>query len=181
MESQIINDSAPISDSDSEIISSSSLLAPVIDLHKLVFSTSCSLLHTAVDLVNETKLDTEIISWLAFAAQKVVEVNALAKALCGSKDEVDSENCCFDHLQEVLYLVPEVIKIVFQQFRIKEFSEWSQCIVLELVSKYVPPNSSEIFDIMNLLEDRLQHANGAVVLATIKLSRTDVHQQIHMH
>lgn len=55
---------------------------------KLVVSTSCSLMHTAVDLVNETKLDQEIKSWLAFAAQKVVEVNALAKALTGHKDEV---------------------------------------------------------------------------------------------
>lgn len=55
---------------------------------KLVVSTSCSLLHTAVDLVNETKLDSEILSWLAFAAQKVVEVDALAKALSGKKDEV---------------------------------------------------------------------------------------------
>jgi len=53
-------------------------------------STSCSLLHTAVDLVNETKLDNEIKSWLAFAAQKIVEVNALAKALAGQKDEVNS-------------------------------------------------------------------------------------------
>lgn len=51
-------------------------------------STSCSLLHTAVDLVNEPKLDKEIKSWLAFAAQKVVEVNALANALAGQKDEV---------------------------------------------------------------------------------------------
>lgn len=59
-----------------------------IDADKLVVSTSCSLLHTAVDLVNETKLDDEIKSWLAFAAQKVVEVNALAKALAGQKDEV---------------------------------------------------------------------------------------------
>ncbi|CAN7052055.1 unnamed protein product [Brassica oleracea var. botrytis] len=50
-------------------------------------STSCSLLHTAVDLVNETKLDAEIKSWLAFAAQKVVEVDALAKALAGQKNE----------------------------------------------------------------------------------------------
>lgn len=45
-------------------------------------------MHTAVDLVNETKLDAEIKSWLAFAAQKVVEVDALAKALAGQKDEV---------------------------------------------------------------------------------------------
>lgn len=55
---------------------------------RIVVSTSCSLLHTAVDLVNETKLDDEIKSWLAFAAQKVVEVNALANALAGNKDEV---------------------------------------------------------------------------------------------
>ncbi|GLJ47130.1 hypothetical protein SUGI_0995090 [Cryptomeria japonica] len=54
---------------------------------KVVVSTSCSLLHTAVDLVNETKLDDEIKSWLAFAAQKVVEVVALAKALDGQTDQ----------------------------------------------------------------------------------------------
>ena len=70
--------------------------------------------------------------------------------------------------------------------RIKEFSEWAQCIVLELASKFLPSDNNEIFDIMNLLEDRLQHANGAVVLATIKvflhltMSMTDVHQQVHM-
>lgn len=51
-------------------------------------STSCSLLHTAVDLANEIKLDKELKSWLAFAAQKVVEVNALAKSFSGAIDEV---------------------------------------------------------------------------------------------
>jgi hypothetical protein len=35
-------------------------------------------------------------------------------------------------------------------------------------AQYVPSDYNEIFDIMNLLEDRLQHANGVVVLATIK-------------
>ncbi|CAK9138340.1 unnamed protein product [Ilex paraguariensis] len=62
-------------------------LEGVVGKDKLVVSTSCSLLHTAVDLINEPKLDKEIKSWLAFAAQKVVEVNALAKALSGHKDE----------------------------------------------------------------------------------------------
>ncbi|KAF5751665.1 Cobalamin-independent synthase family protein isoform 1 [Tripterygium wilfordii] len=62
-------------------------LEGIVGKEKLVVSTSCSLLHTAVDLVNETKLDDEIKSWLAFAAQKIVEVNALAKALAGQKDE----------------------------------------------------------------------------------------------
>ncbi|XP_015873297.3 5-methyltetrahydropteroyltriglutamate--homocysteine methyltransferase [Ziziphus jujuba] len=64
-----------------------SALEAIVGKDKLVVSTSCSLLHTAVDLVNETKLDKEIKSWLAFAAQKVVEVNALAKALAGQRDE----------------------------------------------------------------------------------------------
>ncbi|XP_077247815.1 5-methyltetrahydropteroyltriglutamate--homocysteine methyltransferase 2-like [Tasmannia lanceolata] len=59
----------------------------IVGKEKLVVSTSCSLLHTAVDLINETKLDGEIKSWLAFAAQKILEVNALAKALTGEKDE----------------------------------------------------------------------------------------------
>ncbi|CAH8281953.1 unnamed protein product [Eruca vesicaria subsp. sativa] len=69
--------------------------------------------------------------------------------------------------------------------RIKEFSEWAQCLILELAVKYVPSDGNDIFDIMNLLEDRLQHANGAVVLATVKvflqltLSMTDVHQQVY--
>ena len=36
-------------------------------------------------------------------------------------------------------------------------------------AQYVPSDYNEIFDIMNLLEDRLQHANGVVVLATIKV------------
>ncbi|KAJ4977638.1 hypothetical protein NE237_008418 [Protea cynaroides] len=62
-------------------------LEGIVGKDKLVVSSSCSLLHTAVDLVNEPKLDREIKSWLAFAAQKVVEVNALAKALAGQKDE----------------------------------------------------------------------------------------------
>jgi len=69
--------------------------------------------------------------------------------------------------------------------RIKEFNEWSQCAVLELVSRYRPSGSDEIFDIMNLLEDRLQHTNSAVVLATTKvflqltMSLPDIHQQVY--
>lgn len=43
-------------------------------------STSCSLLHTPVDLDQETKLDVELRSWMAFAKQKLHEVVALAQA-----------------------------------------------------------------------------------------------------
>ncbi|XP_073148772.1 5-methyltetrahydropteroyltriglutamate--homocysteine methyltransferase isoform X1 [Henckelia pumila] len=73
-------------DLDASLITLQSLEG-IVGKDKLVVSTSCSLLHTAVDLVNEPKLDQEIKSWLAFAAQKIVEVNALAKSLAGKKDE----------------------------------------------------------------------------------------------
>jgi len=83
---------------------------------------------------------------------------------------------------ETLYSKPVVFYLLN---KIKEFSEWAQCLVLELASKFLPSDNNEIFDIMNLLEDRLQHANGAVVLSTIKvflhltMSMTDVHQQVY--
>jgi 5-methyltetrahydropteroyltriglutamate--homocysteine methyltransferase len=41
---------------------------------------SCSLLHAPVDLAREPKLDHEVRSWLAFAAQKLAEVRVLAAA-----------------------------------------------------------------------------------------------------
>jgi len=53
--------------------------------------------------------------------------------------------------------------------RIKDFNEWSQCIILELVARYKPEEQNEIFDIMNLLEERLRHSNSAVVLAATKV------------
>lgn len=65
--------------------------------------------------------------------------------------------------------------------RIRDFHEWGQCVVLELVARYVPETSDEMFDIMNLLEDRLKHANSAVVMGTVKvfLYFTQSMPQIH--
>ncbi|MGF6757244.1 5-methyltetrahydropteroyltriglutamate--homocysteine S-methyltransferase [Paraburkholderia sp. GAS42] len=48
---------------------------------RLWVGTSCSLLHTPVDLGNEAKLDVELRGWLAFAVQKVREVALLRDAL----------------------------------------------------------------------------------------------------
>ena len=44
-------------------------------------ATSCSLLHSPVDLDSEQKLDGELRAWLAFAEQKVQEVANLSLAL----------------------------------------------------------------------------------------------------
>jgi 5-methyltetrahydropteroyltriglutamate--homocysteine methyltransferase len=48
---------------------------------RLWIAPSCSLLHVPVDLNSESKLDREIRSWLAFALQKLDELQILAKAL----------------------------------------------------------------------------------------------------
>ena len=48
---------------------------------RLWLAPSCSHLHVPVDLANEQKLDPELRSWLAFAQQKLEELQVLGKAL----------------------------------------------------------------------------------------------------
>lgn len=65
-------------------------LTPIKEkLHdRLWLSSSCSLLHVPVDLEQENKLDPEIKSWLAFATQKLAEIQLLNSALNkGTKKE----------------------------------------------------------------------------------------------
>ena len=60
---------------------------------RLVVSTSCSLLHTPIDLDAEpaggdADLDDEMRSWMAFAVQKVGEVATLAKGLADGREVI---------------------------------------------------------------------------------------------
>lgn len=55
---------------------------------RLWLAPSCSLLHVPVDLDNEQRLDADIQSWLAFAVQKLNEVEVLAKALNHGRESV---------------------------------------------------------------------------------------------
>ncbi len=54
----------------------------------LAVSTSCSTLHVPYSLEPETDLDDALRSWLAFGAEKVHEVAALARALHEGRDAV---------------------------------------------------------------------------------------------
>ncbi|WP_281544367.1 5-methyltetrahydropteroyltriglutamate--homocysteine S-methyltransferase [Grimontia sp. SpTr1] len=65
-------------------------LSPVVEKlgDRAWVSTSCSLLHTPVDLDQETDLDPEVQSWLAFAKQKTHEVTLLANALNGHESAI---------------------------------------------------------------------------------------------
>ena len=67
-------------------------LAPIYQKlqSRLWLAPSCSLLHVPVSLVHETQLDAEIKSWLAFAIEKLDELELLAKALTEGRDCVAS-------------------------------------------------------------------------------------------
>ena len=58
---------------------------------RLWIAPSCSLLHVPVDLASEQKLDGEVKSWLAFALQKLAELDVLARALKGGRVSVEAE------------------------------------------------------------------------------------------
>ncbi|MCB1985163.1 MAG: 5-methyltetrahydropteroyltriglutamate--homocysteine S-methyltransferase [Burkholderiales bacterium] len=55
---------------------------------RLWLAPSCTLLHVPVDLDCEVTLDTEVRSWMAFAVQKLNEIDVLAKALEHGRNSV---------------------------------------------------------------------------------------------
>lgn len=55
---------------------------------RLWIAPSCSLLHVPVDLNSERQLDAEVKSWLAFALQKLDELDVLGTALREGRDAV---------------------------------------------------------------------------------------------
>ena len=60
---------------------------------RVIVASSCSLLHSPVDLAAETKLDDELKQWLAFGQQKLEEISTLAAALkdkAGAKAALDA-------------------------------------------------------------------------------------------
>lgn len=58
---------------------------------RMWLAPSCSLLHVPVDLEQETELDSDITNWLAFAVQKLDELNILALALNHGRTRVEAE------------------------------------------------------------------------------------------
>ncbi|MDX5629708.1 MULTISPECIES: 5-methyltetrahydropteroyltriglutamate--homocysteine S-methyltransferase [unclassified Brenneria] len=56
-------------------------LQPLAGKRNLWLGSSCSLLHSPIDLSVETRLDDEVKSWFAFAIQKCAELSLLSQAL----------------------------------------------------------------------------------------------------
>lgn len=61
-------------------------LQPLVNSRPLWLGSSCSLLHSPIDLNEETRLDAEVKSWFAFALQKCAELALLTQALNAPND-----------------------------------------------------------------------------------------------
>ncbi|MEC7951662.1 MAG: 5-methyltetrahydropteroyltriglutamate--homocysteine S-methyltransferase [Pseudomonadota bacterium] len=66
-------------------------LEPLAAQRDLVLAPSCSLLHVPVDLQLESRLDDELKQWLAFAVQKIEELDLLRRALANGRESVATE------------------------------------------------------------------------------------------
>lgn len=100
--------------------------------------------------------------------------NVICNCICSLNEILASEGGMVFNQQIIRYLLN----------RIRDFNEWAQCVVLQMVSQYTPESEEEMYDIMNLLEDRLNVSNSAVVLGTTKVflnytkDLPDVHTEV---
>jgi 5-methyltetrahydropteroyltriglutamate--homocysteine methyltransferase len=56
---------------------------------RLLIAPSCSLLHSPIDLANETEIDPAVREWLAFAKQKVEEIALIARAVVDGRHRIE--------------------------------------------------------------------------------------------
>ncbi|CUG86398.1 beta adaptin, putative [Bodo saltans] len=81
----------------------------------------------------------------------LVSMNALAVL-----EEVTEEEGGVQINKSILY---------FLLNRLRDVPEWQQTQILRLVLRYTPVSEDEMFDIMNLLEERLRGSNSSVIIA----------------
>lgn len=61
------------------------------DVGRVAVGSSCSLLHSPVDLAHEAALDAELKRWLAFGQQKLAEVATVARVVSGGAVTTEDE------------------------------------------------------------------------------------------
>ncbi|KAL4481626.1 hypothetical protein ABPG74_007715 [Tetrahymena malaccensis] len=83
----------------------------------------------------------------------------MQNAICALNEILADEGGIKTYRQMIIHLLNNL----------KNFNNWGQTIVLQLVAKYTPINEEEMYDIMNLLDERLKQSCISVVLGTIKV------------
>ncbi len=66
-------------------------VSAIVDPSRVQVSPSCSLMHVPLDASRETDLDSELRSWLAFAHQKLAEVEILTRGLNEGRQAIAEE------------------------------------------------------------------------------------------
>lgn len=66
------------------------------------------------------------------------DTTVISNAICALDEILMSENKMAINQQIVMYLLN----------RLRDFNEWGQCIVLDVVARYQPKDQGEMFDIM---------------------------------
>ncbi|MDN0084472.1 5-methyltetrahydropteroyltriglutamate--homocysteine S-methyltransferase [Crenobacter sp. SG2305] len=74
----------------------------------LWLAPSCSLLHVPLDVAQETALDTETKSWLAFALQKLNELKLLKRGITQGRDAIANELAGSDFAQATRRQSPRI-------------------------------------------------------------------------
>eukprot|EP00055_Hartaetosiga_balthica_P018704 m.135204 g.135204 ORF g.135204 m.135204 type:complete len:776 (-) comp9865_c0_seq1:143-2470(-) len=104
-----------------------------------------------------------------------VEENNIADALysmIGDKNPQVGANAVIA-LEEILVtrggiiLTKDIAYSLLNQ--LKNFSEWDQHAIMNVLLRYKPETDEEVFDILNILDDRLKHSNSGVVLSACRL------------
>jgi 5-methyltetrahydropteroyltriglutamate--homocysteine methyltransferase len=94
-----------------------SLLRPLHDAlgERLWIAPSCSLLHVPVSLEHERQLDAEVRPWLAFASEKLHELDVLARALNEGEASVAEAFTASDAAQEARRASRRVVNEVVRE------------------------------------------------------------------
>ncbi|KAL4521528.1 hypothetical protein Ndes2437B_g07893 [Nannochloris sp. 'desiccata'] len=99
-------------------------------------------------------------------------IDTVRSMLASDTDPQVVANCLYV-LQQLGALNPTVVSrqlVVSLLNNIRSFSDWAQCLVLDILLKYYRPGSeAERFDVLEVLDFGLNHTNSAVVMATAKL------------
>jgi AP-4 complex subunit beta-1 len=59
--------------------------------------------------------------------------------------------------------------VIYLINRLKDFNDWGQALVIEVIGRYTPKNESEAVDVLSILEEILTYSNASVLLAVIKV------------
>ena len=103
---------------------------------------------------------------------KTFRVNEQLLGMVRDRDPQVIANCLY--VLNEIYITTGGLKldhktIVYLLNRMRDFNDWAQCMLLEVVSRHEPKDQSELIDIMNLLETRLKSTNCGVILAITKV------------